>query len=113
MALKVLIDCNSPLLQKSLEIFLKDSATKESDYDFLISDKVIECKKPLFLISNTLDSNIEKPFSKNRLQKELNLFYQVVNRKESGDLKLRRELESITQQFVDKLLSKIKEHYNA
>lgn len=112
--MKVLIDCNSILLQKSLEIFLCDNISKETrDYDFVVSDKLIETTKPLFLISNTKNSNISKPFSKNKLQKELNEFYQNSVLDGNRDLKLKKEIEKLTSEFVENLMLKIKGHYNA
>ena len=60
--MKAFIDCDCEILQKTLELFLKDHAASAQDCDFVISDEPQSSAKPLFLIGE--DGDLALPFSK-------------------------------------------------
>ncbi|WP_297915056.1 hypothetical protein [uncultured Campylobacter sp.] len=70
--MKAFIDCDCEILQKTLELFLKDHAASAQDCDFVISDEPQSSTKPLFLIGE--DGDLTLPFSKNTLLSKLEDF---------------------------------------
>lgn len=70
--MKAFIDCDCEILQKTLELFLKDRATSAQDCDFVISDELQSSAKPLFLIGE--DGDLALPFSKQMLLSKLEDF---------------------------------------
>ena len=70
--MKAFIDCDCEILQKTLELFLKDHAASAQDCDFVISDEPQSSVKPLFLIGE--DGDLTLPFSKNTLLSKLEDF---------------------------------------
>ncbi len=110
--MKITIDCDSVLLQKSLEIFLKEFKSTDKNCDFLISDKLFKVNKPLLFISNSSNqSYLKKPFSKSKLLTAIEKFYNenIVHKNSNDNLKV--QIEDITREFVEKLLITIKGHY--
>jgi hypothetical protein len=91
--MKVKIECNSPLLQKSLEFFLKEYIDKNG---ILITD---DPEKNGIIIGK----DIKKPFSKSSLL--LQLEKKIKNRS------FEEELDLIINEFTNKLKKLIKEHY--
>lgn len=76
--MKAFIDCNCEILQRTLELFLKDCATSAQDCDFVISDEPQSSAKPLFLIGE--DGDLALPFSKNTLLSKLEDFQSELKR---------------------------------
>ena len=70
--MKAFIDCDCEILQKTLELFLKDHTVSAQDCDFVISDEPQSSAKPLFLIGEGGDLTL--PFSKNTLLSKLEDF---------------------------------------
>ncbi|WP_297996561.1 hypothetical protein [uncultured Campylobacter sp.] len=70
--MKAFIDCDCEILQKTLELFLKDHAASAQDCDFIISDELQSSAKPLFLIGE--DGDLALPFSKDTLLSRLEDF---------------------------------------
>ena len=97
--MKIALACQSVLLEKSLEIFLKSYITPYKQCDFVISDKEIEIDKPLFQIAND-DSDLVMPFSKSAL----------ILKVENNELE--QKITKLTDNFRDDLVSVIKEYYD-
>ena len=76
--MKAFIDCNCEILQRTLELFLKDCATSAQDCDFVISDEPQSSAKPLFLIGE--GGYLTLPFSKNTLLSKLEDFHGSLKR---------------------------------
>ena len=70
--MKAFIDCDCEILQKTLELFLKDHAASAQDCDFVISDEPQSSAKPLFLIG--VNGDLALPFSKQMLLSKLEDF---------------------------------------
>ena len=70
--MRAFIDCDCEILQKTLELFLKDRTASAQDCDFVISDEPQSSAKPLFLIGEGGDLTL--PFSKNTLLSKLEDF---------------------------------------
>jgi hypothetical protein len=66
--LKVAVQCVSPLLQRSLELFLKDNLSSIKNCDVVIRDqKVFENEKMCLLVGSDESATLRKPFSKSQL----------------------------------------------
>ncbi|MDD3466336.1 MAG: hypothetical protein PHE67_04225 [Campylobacterales bacterium] len=116
--MKVAVVCDSPLLKRCLEVFLKKHLSSYAACDFVISDKKIDSEKPIFIISDQKGSNLNKPFSKTRLLKALEEHYKKIRpprniitvASKSVENELETKIKQITENFVGELLSAIKEH---
>lgn len=66
--MKVAIQCDSPLLQRSLELFLEGHLSSIRQCDILIRDRPIRDERhPTFVIGSGPDSDLLKPFTKAQL----------------------------------------------
>lgn len=117
--MKVAVVCDSPLLKKCLEVFLKEKLSSYTACDFVISDKTIDSEKPVFVISDSKGSNLKKPFSKTKLLKSVDEYFSRLKRPRTvssqavvkGDTtELEQKLTAVTQRFVSELLKTIKEY---
>jgi hypothetical protein len=71
--LKIAIQCDSPLLQRSLELFLDGYLSSLRQCDILIRDKEIQDDEhTTFVIGVNESSDLIKPFSKAQLLHSLN-----------------------------------------
>lgn len=71
--MKVAIQCDSPLLQRSLELFLDGHLSSIRQCDILIRDRTIRDERhPTFVIGSGPDSDLLKPFTKAQLMHGLN-----------------------------------------
>ena len=116
--MKIALACQSVLLEKSLEIFLKSYITPYKQCDFVISDKEIEIDKPLFYIA-TENSDLIMPFSKSSLILNVENFYDKIfqhttekNVEKINMDKLEEKIDKLTNSFRKDLISTIKEHYD-
>ena len=118
--MRVSIVCQSLLLTRALELFLKNSLAPYKKCDFVICDREIELKKPQFIISNSENANLNLPFLKSTLIIKLEEFYKKLennNQKENQVLKkknfdsLEIKIEHLTKQFREELIKTIKEYY--
>ena len=66
--MKVSVQCDSPLLQRSLELFLEGHLTSLRHCDIVIRDKNIRDEEhPTFVIGVNSEADLVKPFSKAQL----------------------------------------------
>jgi len=119
--LKIALACQSILLEKSLEIFLKSYIVPYKQCEIVISDKQIEIDKPLFYIA-TENSDLDLPFSKSALMLKIEKFYdsfsketkeKVDNTVKKVDMKeLEEKILKLTNSFRDDLVKTIKDYYD-
>jgi hypothetical protein len=96
--LKLKVECDSPLLQYTLEYFLRDYL---SDNGIIITDNP---EKNGIIIGK----DIKKPFTKTSLLLQLEKILSIKNvKKESFEEKL----DFLLDDFKNKLINLIKEHY--
>ncbi|WP_024955147.1 hypothetical protein [Sulfurospirillum arcachonense] len=118
--MKIALACQSVLLEKSLEIFLKNYLSPYKQCDFVISDSHIEIDKPLFFISSD-DSDLNIPFSKSSLIMAIEKFYSTMNEqnieknvnmvKKIDINELEEKITKLTNNFRDDLVNIIKDYY--
>ncbi len=65
--MKVAVECKSPLLQKSLEMFLKKYLSSNKQCDIIVRDVKCLNDPRCFYVSSEKDSDLIKPFSKSQL----------------------------------------------
>jgi len=101
--MKIALACDSLLLTKTLEIFLKKHISTYKRCDFVISDKKIEIDKPLFVISKKSE-DLKSPFSQASLMLELDKFYDNLYFKEE-----RKNIDkNETKEKINFLINKFK-----
>ena len=100
--MKAFIDCDCEILQKTLELFLKDHAASAQDCDFMISDEPRNSAKPLFLIGEGGDLTL--PFSKNTLLSKLEDFQGSLKRDFSGYDAAEEEICALFDEFKARII---------
>lgn len=122
--MKVAIECRSPLLQKSLELFLSRYLSSKKQCDIIVSDQVCLGDTRCFYISSDLDADLKKPFSKSQLILALEKRYK--HTRLVSDVKeqlfepstdpmdfdiLQKRIESLTQEYQENILNTIRAFY--
>ncbi len=117
--MRISLVCQSLLLTRALEIFLKDYIVPYKKSDFVITDRKLDLKKPQFIISSE-KGNLEVPFLKSSLMIELDKFYINNVKKEGSEEFQKKEIDfetlevkigHITEKFRQELVNTIKEYY--
>ena len=110
--MNVCIKCNSILLQKSLENFLKPYLSTVDRCDVIISDERFNSPKPLIYISQSTDADIVKPFSKEQLYDKLKLKSGVKSSANSTKYdELEMKIKKLTVSYVKAVLKCVKDTY--
>ncbi len=103
--MKIALISNSLLLTKSLEIYLRDYLTSYKMCDFIVATEPMEANKPVFLIGDFSETNLNKPFTKEILLEKLESFYWQINHQE--DLQQENSLDNTKN--ADYLFNDVKE----
>jgi len=74
---KISFECDCVLLEESLKLFLRDFISLRKDCDFIVADRKIETKKPVFVIAEH-SPHLQIPFSKEALISALEEFYSAI-----------------------------------
>ena len=94
--MKVAVKCESPLLQRSLELFLEKYLSPLKNCDIVVSDQRIEVDQKLIYVSTSSDADLVRPFSKSHLV--LALEKAIKNEKEGQKiLSIVDDMESIVE----------------
>ncbi len=122
--MKVALDCNSILLQKSLEIFLVNYLCSKKQADIIVTDKPSLKDSKYFYISTKKEADLIKPFSKAELILALERRYNLqqieplADMVEKKDLKekldfsiLERRIDQLTQEYKHNIIRAIKAFY--
>jgi hypothetical protein len=119
--MKIAVVCQSPLLQKSLEIFLKKYISSAKKSDIIVRDT--PCmkteSKPCFYIGNDSEADLMKPFSKSQLilalerrYKELFEKQEVQQNEASMDFSiLEKRIDTLTQEYKENILRAVRAFY--
>lgn len=114
--MKVAIQCDSPLLQRSLELFLDGYLSSLRQCDILIRDKNIrDDQYPTFVVGVEESSDLIKPFSKAQLLHALNQMFESqkyvpVAAEASGDT---LEEEAVSFDILERHIDKLTREYQA
>lgn len=102
--MKVALVCESPLLKKSLELYLKENVSTYEACDFVISDRAVKSKKPVLYIGKREDASLSVPFSKEQMLSKAQQFY---NYHAEVDVKDREVLDEVLSRLNKKHKEKI------
>ncbi len=125
--MKVAVECQSPLLQKSLELFLVNYLSSLKQCDIVVRD--IEClnDERCFYVSNKPNADLIKPFSKSQLILALESRFEELksdevepeveklesqSSAEPMDFEiLEKRIEFLTKEYQDNILRAVKAFY--
>ncbi|MEA1982547.1 MAG: hypothetical protein U9N39_03290 [Campylobacterota bacterium] len=121
--MKIAIECQSPLLQKSLELFLEKYLTSSKKCDIVVRDQECLNDERCFYIANNDKADLLKPFSKSQLilalearYNELNIDEEVVEENESQtevmDFEiLEKRIAFLTNEYQENIIKSVKAFY--
>ncbi|WP_297434324.1 hypothetical protein [Sulfurimonas sp.] len=130
--MKVAVECQSPLLQKSLEIFLSRYLSSSKKSDIIIRDEECLEEGRCFYIASSEKADLLKPFSKSQLilalEKKYNALYPqasstgTTNVTELNAVKempqealdfsiLEKRIEYLTKEYQENILRAVKAFY--
>lgn len=111
--MKIALECKDIILERALQLFLKEHLSRKKDCDFLICDEKVEFEKPQFLISKR-SSQLAVPFSKAQLLQALGEFNSALQRlaEQIADEKIKaleNKIEIMAEEFRQQYQSDIDE----
>jgi hypothetical protein len=124
--MRVAVECQSPLLQKSLELFLSNYLSASKKCDIIVRDEACLGDERCFYIASDADADLMKPFSKSQLILALEKRYEELYGKsedaviqknyledeESMDFSiLEKRIERLTQEYQQNILRAVKAFY--
>ncbi len=124
--MKVAVQCESALLQRSLELFLDNHLSSLKQCDVVLRDKQFMDSYHSLFISSSPESDIKKPFSRSQLYLALEKFYakiveiQSVQSYDEEDALLSKEkdfslleerIDQLTNEYKNNLLKTVKAFY--
>lgn len=113
--MKVAVQCESPLLQRSLELFLADHLSSLKQCDVVVRDKKSMDSHHSLYISAEGDSDLKKPFSRSQLYLALENFYknllpasdELMEHEDFAQSTMQKDI-SILEQRLDQLTEEYK-----
>ncbi len=120
--MKVAVECKSPLLQKSLELFLASHLSSLKQCDIVVRDFRVLDDERGFYISKDSDSDLVKPFSKSALILALEKRYKGIspeteeiaetfdNTKADFSI-LEKRIDILTQEYKENILKAVRAFY--
>lgn len=105
--MKISIDCKDAILERALELFLREHLVAKKDCDFIICDEKIPSLKPLFIINDN-SPFLQVPFSGEKLFDSLREFDGALRITAE---KLAQEQKKILEQKIDMIASEFKKEY--
>lgn len=106
--MKISFECDCILLQKTLLLFCGNLAAHHKDCDFVVSDREIVTKKPLFIKPLFIigkNAHLSHPFTRATLLDTLEEFYsatQISKAKEPDQIVNEKSLEHKVSLLIDK-----------
>ncbi|MGI7186135.1 hypothetical protein ACNGDE_03790 [Campylobacter coli] len=107
--MKISLECKDLIIEKALELFLKEHLVMKKDCDFIISDEKISTQKPLFIIAKN-SPFLSLPFSKEALMNSLNEFDSALK---ATAQKLADERRRVLEARIDEIASEFKRDYRS
>ncbi|EGK8211369.1 ornithine carbamoyltransferase [Campylobacter coli] len=107
--MKISLECKDLIIEKTLELFLKEHLVMKKDCDFIISDEKISTQKPLFIIAKN-SPFLSVPFSKEALMNSLNEFDSALK---TTAQKLADERRRVLEARIDEIANEFKRDYQS
>lgn len=113
--MKVAVECKSPLMQKSLELFLGKHLSSLKQCDIVLRDVKCLNDERCFYISSDKNSDLVKPFSKSQLILALERRYKSMEKQVSSVVHVEDELFEDTDNFdiLEKRIELLTKEYQA
>lgn len=119
--MKVAVECQSPLLQKSLELFLSKYLSSMKQCDIVVRDTECLNDERCFYISIDKEADLVKPFSKSQLILALESRYATLDKPElvnssvkdekiSFDI-LEKRIDYLTKEYQQNIINAVKAFY--
>ena len=110
--MKIALICDSLLLNRSLEMYLKEYLTSYKLCDFVVATQPVESQKPVFLIGDFEGANLKIPFTRELLLQELDSFYQALkggglNDTMAQEMRDIKAMNTTSASFMESMESKI------
>jgi len=121
--MRVAVECESPLLQKSLEMFLSHYLSSVKKSDIVVRDTKCINNEKCFYVSVDDDADLKKPFSKSQLILALEAKYKemygekVIESEEKAvseslDFEiLEKRIEFLTMEYQQNIIRAVKAFY--
>jgi len=127
--MKVAVQCHSPLLQKSLELFLEKYLSSVTKCDIIVRDEVCLEDEKCFSIGSDEKADLKKPFSKAQiilaLEKRYKKFHKTPVEEEKSVVAeekvtqvsemdfsiLEKRIDSLTQEYQANIIRAVKAFY--
>lgn len=121
--MRVAVECQSPLLQKSLELFLSKYLSTSKKCDIVVRDEECLNDERCFYISYEDKADLKKPFSKSQLILALEDRYRALNKdtetkesivttEESMEFSiLEKRIELLTKEYQENIIRAVKAFY--
>ena len=122
--MKIAAQCSSPLLQKSLELFLDKHLSSYNKCDIVVRDEPCLDDDRCFYIGSDEKADLKKPFSKSQLILALEKRYAILNPEENIVINniekidpamdfdiLEKRIESLTQEYQSNIIRAVKAFY--
>lgn len=126
--MKIAAQCSSPLLQKSLELFLDKHLCSLSKCDIVVRDEPCLNDERCFYIGSDTKADLKKPFSKSQLILALEKRFSELNPVENSESNvdsiqvvdidpamdfsiLEKRIESLTQEYQSNIIRAVKAFY--
>ena len=118
--MKIAVECQSPLLQKSLELFLAKYLSSIKQCDIVLRDRVCLDDARCMYISSDKNADIIKPFSKSQLILEIEKRYKELHKETLHDNSygegmdfgiLEKRIEYLTQEYQENIIRAVKAFY--
>jgi len=108
---KVAVACKSPLLQKSLEIFLAKYLCSKKLCDIIIRDEACLNDERCFYISSKDGADLSKPFSKSQLILALEKKYEELLEDNPLETKMSLEEEPLNFEILEERIEYLTKEY--
>jgi len=120
--LKISVECKSPLMQKSMEIFLQNYLSATKHCDIIIRDEPCLNDERCFYISTKKEADLVKPFSKTQLILALERKYKILKKDIQKDETqgedealsfeiLENRIDFLTKQYKENIIKTVKAFY--
>ena len=122
--MKIAVECQSPLLQKSLETFLAKHLSSTKNCDIVLRDTPCINDERCFYVSSDANADLIKPFSKSQLILALEKRYSQMNPSEKKEQTesfvasqtmdfeiLEKRIDSLTEEYKKNIINAVKAFY--
>jgi len=113
--MKIAVECHSPLLQRSLELFLDKHLTSSKKCDIVVRDVACLNDERCFFIGTDSSADLLKPFSKSQLILALEARYEQLHvempKVEKSVLKTEVESEAMDFEILEKRIAFLTNEY--